>query len=150
MKIEFTEKQYRLLLDLVFAGEMLVNGARKLEDAVKEYEELQQYIYSHAAKFGLKNLVEYDKEYKMYFETHEFEESPITGFLEEYEDDVFWDRLAYYLAKRDVETEFRGIKKVDPYEKKKRIMDLEEQYQKEFYKYGLGRLNVKESSLRCG
>lgn len=36
MKIEFTNKQYKLLMDLVYAGNILINGSREQEDINKK------------------------------------------------------------------------------------------------------------------
>ena len=46
MKINFTKKQYRRLIDSVFLGDMVINGIRIQEEQIKEYEELRKYIYS--------------------------------------------------------------------------------------------------------
>ena len=56
MEMKFTKAQYRRLLDVVYAGMMVVNGDR-IPDRIQEYEEIEQYIYAQAQKFGLGHLV---------------------------------------------------------------------------------------------
>lgn len=136
MKINFTKKQYRLLLDIVFAGDNIINGFKIPSEHIEEYEKLQQHIYSFAKDFGLENLIEYDSEYDMFFETREFEDSEINEIIDQYDNDVFWDELAFRLAKRDV----RKGKNID--ESFKKLLDIEEKYSEEFYKNGLKNVKV--------
>jgi len=51
MKINFTKKQYRSLIDLIHLGDMVVSGIRT-DDTVEEYEELREYIYSFSKQMG--------------------------------------------------------------------------------------------------
>src|SRR5690554_5204935 len=100
MKINFTKEEYRKLLDIVYAGIMVINGNRAPEDYLEEYEDMEQYIYSFARDYGLKNLVDYDPKYKRYFTTPEFDKERIEDLIQEYDDIIFWSMLAFNLAKR--------------------------------------------------
>lgn len=57
MKVEFSPEQYKKLINLVYLGNYMVNGVRTPEDMIVEYQELENYILSHASEAGLANLV---------------------------------------------------------------------------------------------
>jgi hypothetical protein len=63
-----------LLIDIDHAGNTMINGIRNRDELIKEYEELEQYIFSFAKDFVLEDLIEYD-------------------------DYVFWQELAGNLAR---------------------------------------------------
>ena len=90
MKINFTKKQFRTLIDLIYAGELVINGHRLRDDIDEEFDDLQQYIYSFAKQMGYEDLIEYNKKYNQYHETRKYDESRIHDFIEESEDEIFW------------------------------------------------------------
>ncbi len=145
MKINFTKKQFRILLDLVYAGNWVINATAKTDDErSKDYDELVNYIFSFCDKFGMFNFVEYDHNLEKYFETKEFEESGIMDYIESYDDYVFWDELGRRLAKRDVDKECSGKVDKSNYEKVlKRTFEVEEKYSNEFIKNGLENVKVE-------
>lgn len=143
MKINLTKKQYRLLIDLIYAGNWIVNSTKNAKELNKEYEDLVQYIYSFYKDYDLENVVEYDEKYERYFETRDYEESEISDFIEEYDDYTFWQKLESMLAKRDAVKEFDGKVTENNYEEiLKRTFELEEKYENEFVENGLENINV--------
>lgn len=143
MKINITKKQYRALVDLIFAGNIMINGIRTHDEFIGEYEELTQYIYSFAKDFGSENLIEYNKEYDEYMPTGEFEESAIREYIDEYDDYVFWQELAGKLAQRDVHKEYNGqVDEENHEEVLRRMWEIEGEYEEEFINNGLNNLKV--------
>lgn len=142
MKINFTKKQFRLLLDIVYLGEMVINGWKLPDERLEKYSEIQQYIYSFAEKFGMENLVEYNGEFAMYFETTEYEDSGIHELMDEYENEVFWEDLSLNLARRDVYKSHEQNKEVVKENLIKEIWAREEKYKEEFYKNGLDNVKI--------
>lgn len=143
MKINFTKKQFRTLIDLIYAGELVINGHRLPDDIEEEFFDLQQYIYSFAKQMGYEDLIEYSKEYNEYHETRKYDESRIYDFVEESEDEIFWSNLALNLAKRDIAEEYAD--KVDELEHTEHLTLLwtrEEEYIQEFYENGLDNVTV--------
>ena len=143
MKINFTKKQFRILLDLIYAGDYMINGIRVGDEIIKEYEDIQQYVSSFAKAFGYEDLVEFDKEYNMYFETRKYEESGIHDLISEYDTEVFWDELSLNLAKRDVVRDNKEIDKMSQEERMSLIWEREEDYNEEFYENGLSNVKVE-------
>lgn len=104
MKIDFTKKEYRLLLDIVSIADCVMSSHKSEPDErVTPYLEFQQKIFSCAKEFGLENLISHDKELHGYYPTMEFESSfAEQGFLDEYDEATFWDVLSGRLAQRDL------------------------------------------------
>lgn len=142
MKINFTKEEYRKLLDIIYAGIMVINGNKAPEDYLEEYEDMEQYIYSFASHYGHGNLVDYDPKYKRYFTTPEFDKERIEDLIQEYDDIIFWSMLAFNLAKRDVYRDLEG-KKIDRETILKGIIEKEAEYRDEFYENGLENLIFK-------
>ena len=101
MKIECTKEEFKTLMDLVYAGNLLINGPRSKEERVAQYADMEQEIYKMASSFGLEGLVEYSEESSEYMPTHEYEEDEFNNYIDEYDTSVFWDELVMRLARRD-------------------------------------------------
>ena len=82
MKILFTKKEYRQLLDLVYLGDWVASADR--EDDSSPYEALREKIYSYAKEFGYGDLIVYDKQFGKHIETSSFEEQGVNALLDHY------------------------------------------------------------------
>lgn len=101
-KISFTKEQFESLLKLVYLGEWMIN-ANRVDDRIKKYEDLQDYIFSYAKQFGLDEFVD-DEEAKKgkFFPTRKFEEeTDVQKFIKEYDEETFWDEIVDRLGERD-------------------------------------------------
>jgi hypothetical protein len=149
MKINFTNKEYRLLLDMVEIAEWVLNAHKTASsDEIKKYSDLYQKILSYAKDMGFENLIIYDKNLDGYFATSEYEESEHMRYIEEFEDDVFWDALPHRLAERDLIKEV-GEKKYEEMEFVKRatkLVELESIYYKELEENGIDNLRFENQS----
>ena len=149
MKINFTKKEYRLLLDLVYLGEWMLTAHDDVPDPAKEgYEMLIQKIYSHAKELGCESLIEDSKELGSYLPTREYEEgSEIHEHIGRYNSDSFWDELIHRLTDRDVKSESRlQDKEIESAEEYINLSSpIEEKYVKEFEVHGLRRLIIRET-----
>lgn len=144
MKINFTKKEYRTLVDLIFLGDMVVNGIRVGDDNVKEYEELREYLYSFAEQMGCEDIIQFDKQFNQHFETREYEEGKVQDYLKEYDNEIFWNEMASRLAMRDIErTQRISAEELDHQEMIKNVWSREETYLEEFEKNGLKNVNVE-------
>jgi L-rhamnose mutarotase len=149
MKINFTKNEYRLLLDMVEIAEWVLNAHKTASsDEIKKYSDLYQKILSYAKDMGFENLIIYDKNLDGYFATSEYEESEHMRYIEEFEDDVFWDALPHRLAVRDLVKEV-GEKKYEEMEFVKRatkLVELESIYYKELEENGIDNLRFENQS----
>lgn len=86
MKINFTKKEYRQLLDLVFLGDWVVSSF-DMDGAKSPYVDIQQKIYSYAKELGCEELIEHVRAGNQYFETAQFE-SEVMHHLDAYDEHV--------------------------------------------------------------
>jgi hypothetical protein len=143
MKINYTKKEYRLLLDMVEIAEWVLNAHKSdPSDEINIYSELYQKILSHAKEMGFENLITHDKDLGGYFATAEYEESGHMRYIEEFEDDVFWDALPNRLAVRDLVKQV-GEKKYEEMEfveRATKLVELESVYYDELEEHGIDNL----------
>lgn len=146
MKIDLTKKEYRLLLDMISIAEWVMNSHKTDHDErLVPYEELQQKIFTSAKDFGFNNLVGYDESLEGYSLTREFEDESIDQvFIDEYDEDSFWDMLAGRMAQRDLMDEigpenFMAMELMDRMAKEDEKVDG---YLNEFEENGIMNLRV--------
>ncbi|AXH99121.1 hypothetical protein DV702_04845 [Sporosarcina sp. PTS2304] len=141
MKINFTKKQFKHLLDLVHLGEWTANSSRNPEQLIKEYEELYQYINSFAKDFGYDDIITFERDHNEYYPTQAYE-NQLQPIIDVNDNDVFWNELSSRLAERDLANE--AVVPRDKDERFKRLLEIEERYEEEFEENGLARLVVRE------
>ncbi|WP_262174215.1 hypothetical protein [Saccharococcus sp. Marseille-Q5394] len=143
MKINFTKKQFKTLLDLAYLGEWTANSIRPDDERFADYDELFQYICLHAKDMGYDDLVPYDRELNAYYPSKEYEEQ-LHPIIDDNDDYVFWEKLSGNLAKRDLDQEGGTFDTLD--DRFLRLLEIEERYEKEFEENGLANLVIKEDN----
>ena len=111
------------------------------------YEALEQKLLALASKMGFADLVEYDDSFKEHFPTRQYEDtSRAMYFLEEYDNDSFWEELAHRLAARDMaRNEGKKLETMDQFERVSKKFDLAAAYTQEFIDHGLERVVVQKA-----
>ena len=143
MKIECTKEEFKALMDLVCAGNLLINGPRSKEERVEIYANMEQTIYEMASQFGLENLVEYSEEFHEYMPTHEYEEDTFNEYIDEYDTSVFWDELVMRLARRDALNYAGDVdQNITKAALKQMQLELEEKYEEEIEANGVMNLKI--------
>lgn len=100
MTLEFTNKQFRRLLDLVYIGNWILNSTRG-DQRFADYDEVESLVFSKALVSGMPALAEvYEGEI---VPSRAFAEGGIHEAIMEYENNVFFDILAEDLARRDMD-----------------------------------------------
>lgn len=102
MKIDFTKEQFSALLRIIYLGNWMAN-ANRIEDRIKKYEEIENYIFSYAQQFGFDKYVDNEEADKgKFYPTRKFEEkTDVHKLHEEYDEEIFWDELIDRLGERD-------------------------------------------------
>jgi ribosomal protein S8 len=149
MKIDFTKAEYRDLIDMVYIAEWIMNAHKVKDDTrTKRYSKLEQKILSYAEKMGFSHLVEYAPEHDKYFPTRMFEEaSSVHGFIDDYDNDSFWEELINRLAERDLIRQEGGLSTVlrlSVEERLEKQFRLEEKYAVEFEENGLENIRIDQ------
>ncbi|MGL4738188.1 MAG: hypothetical protein ACRCW2_12125 [Cellulosilyticaceae bacterium] len=149
MKIECTKEEFKALLDLVYAGNLLINGMRSKEERIEAHAEMEQKIFAMANSFGIEDLVAYDEEYEEYMPTHTYENGEFTQYIDAYEDQVFWEELTLRMARRDA---LSILTDEDPEMAKSELnklqLKLEDEYETEFSENGLYHLKVVKPEIK--
>jgi len=148
MEIKLTKEQYENLLKLVYLGNWMVNAIRsgaEGDEQIEKYNEIEQYIFSFAKEAGLEEYIEFDEKYNRFFPTADFEEDPeIEKYLQDYNDEIFWQELADKLGTRDFIREY-GKEAIDKMDQEERFIKLQEfiiKYEEEFEENGIENLEI--------
>lgn len=146
MKIHFTKKEYRKLIDMLVISEWVMNAHKHEEDSrCKPYKDIEQKVLSYSKQFGCDDIIEYSKSLDSFFPNGEYEEDePSQEFIDEFVEETFWDALCNRLAKRDLVEEkgLNYIESLDPIERMTAIDEYEERYRKDFHENGLKNLKI--------
>ncbi len=133
MYIEFSEKEYRRLLDMVYIGNWILNSTRG-EDRFEDYDQLQEKLFSLAPAVGMNTLEEQWLGHS--YPSQAYEAGGIHEAIADYEDSVFFSILAEELARRDL-----GFESSDP-EDFTELTERADYYLGEFEKNGLNSVVV--------
>ena len=146
MKINITNKEYKTLLETLEIVDWVLHAHKTGQpEETKPFREFEQKIFSLAKDFGYDHLIKYDPELKCFFPTKEFEEtSPGMEYIEDFENESFWEDLIERLVERDLIWEM-GEKKylsLDPMERIEKEETHWKKYGDEFETHGIERLEI--------
>ncbi|KAA0548455.1 hypothetical protein FZW96_07730 [Bacillus sp. BGMRC 2118] len=144
MKINFTKKQFGLLVDLLYLGEWTANSTKNHDERNAEYDALFQYVSTFAKDFGYDHAIEYDNKLEGYYPTQQFEES-FEPIIKHHDNEIFWSQLVGRLAKRDLEE--TGETFATPEDYLRRLFELEEKYEEEFEQNGIKNIRISDNHL---
>lgn len=102
INIEFTPRQFRRLLDMVYIGNWILNSTRG-EDRFADYDRVESLVFSQCAKCDMNTL--FEQENGKAVPSRAFSEGGIHEAIMDYEDTVFFEILAEELARRDMDFE---------------------------------------------
>lgn len=144
MKIHFTKKEYRLLLDVLYVAGWVIHS-REIEDKpeTEPYRGLEQKILSVANDYGFEKLINYDSKFEKYSPSVDFEENAtVNNFIDKFEVETFWDELCDRLAQRDflADHDEKTIDEMDEDEFFNKTNEYAVKYHEEFAKNGLNNL----------
>jgi hypothetical protein len=125
VKIDFTVKQFRRLLDLAYVGNWVLNSTRGC-DRILEYDEAESHLFSQCPPNGMPALSEVVQNVTV--PSRAFAEGGIHEAILDYEYTVFYEILAEELARRDMEAE--ALDENDEDELNERISAYIEEFEK--------------------
>jgi len=142
MEITLTCEQYKNLLLMIYLGNWMINAIKVHPD--ENFREVASYIYSFADSFGVKGLIDPKPLKGKYFPTQAFDDLT-EPYIEEYDNEIFWEELADRLAERDLVREYgkKAIKKMSVEERFGKRSKLADHYEEEFEKHGLDRITIE-------
>jgi hypothetical protein len=148
MKVSFTAKEYRQLLELVHLGMWAVT-AYQGEDtsAAKRYFAFDQRLLAMATDLGCADLVEEREDKTLQPAPKLSEDDRIRDIQSEFQNDVFWHELVSRLAERDLggeqakrAMETPGVE--PPPSREDQLKQVEKRYWDEFEKNDLAHVVV--------
>lgn len=148
MKLNFTKKEYKKLLEALYISDWVLNAHREEQDSLdEEYKELEQKILAAASEFGLPGMVERSAGIGNFFPSRKFiEESKVMEKIEKYENATFWEELLERLARRDFIKTYgkEAILKMSIEERFEKETQFQKQYDQEFGEHGLDALCLEK------
>jgi hypothetical protein len=146
MQLNLTKDQYEKLMELVYLGNWLVNSYRA-EDRLDEYDRTAEHILSLAPAAGFVERVEFDEFEGRYFPSQKFDED-LRQYVDEYDDDVFWNTLIDRLAERDLIRDLgeETVNKMEWDEYNRKVEPYIKKYEKEIDDSGVENLQVFKAS----
>ena len=145
--IELTNEQYLSLMKVVYLGNWMAN-AHRIDDMKKEYEAIEDYVFSFAAKFGQAQYVVHEpKDGDKYYPNRAFEEeTDVHELHDEYDEETVWDELAQWLGERDFfecysDAEIKAMSRDEHFIKMSECIIV---YNKEFEKHGMERIRIEK------
>lgn len=148
MNLELSPSQFKTLLKLVYLGNWMANAQRGEGDVdtILEYEDMEDFIFSHTKAFGLGEWVDDElKDEGKYFPSRKFEEeSGVRELIDEYDEYSFWDELAECLTDREMLKTYGAetLKSMSRDERFGKYLELREKYDKELEEHGLERIVI--------
>lgn len=134
MDIKLTNKQLRLLLDLVYVGNWVMNSPRA-DERILPYDQIESLIFEYAVKAGIGEVAELTSEGA--FPSQAYIEGGIHEAIMDYEDSVFFNILSEELARRD-------LKDMDvDGEDRDKLETLTDIYYNEFFENGIDNISVE-------
>jgi hypothetical protein len=143
MKVSFTAKEYRQLLELVHLGMWAVTGYQGEDTAAaKRYFQFDQKLLGLAAGLGCADLVEQSADGSLQPAPKLSEDERVREIQSEFQNDVFWHEMVARLADRDLAGE-QARRTMDtpgvepPPSTDEQLKKIEERYWAEFEKNDL-------------
>ncbi|HEX2861537.1 MAG TPA: hypothetical protein VHN79_07845 [Lacunisphaera sp.] len=148
MKVSFTAKEYRQLLELVHLGMWTVTAYQGEETAAaKRYFALDQRLLGLATDLGCADLVEEREDNTLQPAPKLAEDDRVRELQSEFQNDVFWHELVTRLADRDLAVdqtkramETPGVE--PPPSREEQLKKIEERYWKDFEKNDLAHVVI--------
>ena len=135
MQIELTNKEFRMLLDMVYIGNWILNSTRG-EDRFQDYDDIESKLFALCHNTGLRALAQIQDGTTV--PSQAYTQGGIHEAIGFYEDNIFYEILAEELSRRDM-----NYPEVTP-ENYGEIVERMNRYMDEFELSGVDRLVLEE------
>jgi len=136
------KKELNLLYEAIYIYDWITNSHKT--NTIEEINKFCQKIFKYLYENGLSN--NFDVEDNNYFPTAEFEEKMHNKYLDEYNDETFWNELEQALGIRDFYRKY-GKKAIEKMNREEKFLKQEEEinkYIEEFDENGIERLEINK------
>ncbi len=140
INLKLTKEQYLTLLELVYAGNLMLTSAD--EAGEERYNEAESAIFAQAKSAGMEEYAEYDDIYQGYLPTEKFEDAAdMDQKLEAFQNNSFWDDLIHRLSLIDV---LNNVQSDNDDILMEALLERTSQYEEFFQEHGLESVQIKE------
>jgi len=145
MVLNISDDQFEKLIKLTYLGMWVADANfQQTETSLKEIEQL---IFQEAKeRKAFQNLIQYNETEKRYYPTNVLhEDEVINNYLDDYEENCFWEELIDRLTKKSLIEEYglEEILKMDSSRRMEAEKLLIEKYQTEFENNGIKNLKIE-------
>ena len=99
MQIDLTNKEFRMLLDMVYIGNWALNSTRG-DDRFQDYDNIESKLFALCHGTNLKSLAAYWNDTTV--PSQAYTQGGIHEAIAYYEDNIFYEILAEELSRRDM------------------------------------------------
>ena len=146
MNLNLSNEELRDLIIMTYIAEWVMDSYKIGDDPrTTRFKEVEQKLLKLAMEAGLNDLVMYDEQLKTYFPTRFMEEGTAREFIDEYDNETFWDELANRLAVRDFVKRYGSPEAACHLPLERRLTELgeiEAKYIDEFVAHDLERVRI--------
>ena len=135
MQIELTNKEFRMLLDMVYIGNWILNSTRG-EDRFQDYDNIESKLFALCHNTGLRALAQVQDGTTV--PSQAYTQGGIHEAIDFYDDNIFYEILAEELSRRDM-----NYPEVTP-ENYGEIVERMNRYMDEFELSGVDRLVLED------
>ncbi len=144
MKIHFTKKEYRLLVELLYIADWVMDSNQVESDPENPFNVLIQKIFSLYKEMQAEDILERVTELSGVHPTGTLEDKAQEQYIERYDYETMWQILINDLAKRDAinelgEDKFNNLSVIDRIHT---LSEYEKKYANEFEANGIKNLKV--------
>lgn len=154
MKIDLSRRDYHSLLTVLEIADWVLHAYSSEEQPEgAAIRALEQKVLALADEFGCGELVEFDAAEQRYWLTREYDEvSDAVQFIEQFENDTFWDQLNDRLVERDLIRQLgeKALKRMDPEQVAEKSEPYRRLYGEEFLTHGVDRLEILQQAMGPG
>ena len=148
MEIDFTKKEYRLLLDMLAIADWIMHAnAIEEEHYFHEHQKLKDKLLSYYKQMDATDIIKSAQDLNGFFETNDYEQYIQNSFIQPYDEQYFWDELIDRLSQRDAVSTvgFEEYVKMECEERLQNLDEIKERYANEFQESGLNNLKINHS-----
>jgi CRISPR/Cas system Type II protein with McrA/HNH and RuvC-like nuclease domain len=142
--LTLSRTEYANLIKLVYAGDWLINSIRVPDEAIEKYKRIEQSVYKAGLENGFSDLLEFSDDHNEIFPSAELEESDVSDYIQEYNEQTMWEELIDALSTRDFGRKYAEaeIEAMSQTERINKQSDFFDKYGEEFEEYGTDHLEI--------
>jgi len=145
MVLNISDDQFEKLIKLTYLGMWVADA--NFQQTQTSLKEIEQLIFQEAKeRKAFQNLIQYNETEKRYYPTNVLhEDEVINNYLDDYEENCFWEELIDRLTKKSLIEEYglEEILKMDASRRMEAEKLLIEKYQTEFENNGIKNLKIE-------